>query len=66
MKYPERGTLEEQKGGQPVPRAGRGDVEVTVQGCGVFVSFRLDENVLNVTVVAEPSAGTRNAVEVSP
>lgn len=49
---PEQGVLEEQKGGQPVPRAGRrGDSEVTVQGCDVFVSFGLDGNVLNVVMV---------------
>lgn len=41
-------------GGQPVPGAGRGDLEVTVQGCVVFVPFRLDENVLDVIMpVAE-------------
>lgn len=49
---PEQGVLEEQKGGQPVPKAGRrGDSEVTVQGCDVFVSFGLDGNVLNVVMV---------------
>lgn len=50
-------------GGQPVPRAGRGDLEVTVQGCVVFVPFRLDENVLDVIMpVAEHSAGKGGGV----
>lgn len=48
-------------GGQPVPGAGRGDLEVTVQGC--VVSFRLDENVLDVIMpVAEHSAGKGGGV----